>query len=197
MNGPIKEWDALGSDWREQAVPAVDVEALRGEATRQGRRLRWTLVLETLLAVFSVVLLGWIALRQGAAPMERWLLGGLALAMIPYQGYVLWIRRRDWSEAGLDAGALLELELRRCAGTEHYWRFGMWSVLVLWLVVYVVLMAGLRGDWPLPQVSGLLGATGANVVMIPIIGLYGLARCRGARQRRERLLALREQLRGP
>ena len=49
MNGPIKDWDTLGSEWRGQAVPTLDVEALRTEATRQGRRLRLTLVGETLL----------------------------------------------------------------------------------------------------------------------------------------------------
>lgn len=197
MNAPMKDWDALGSDWREQAVPAVDVEALRAEASRQGRRLRRTLVAETAMAVLALVLLGWIALHEDAAPIERWLFGAMALSMIPYQAYVLWRRRHDWSEAGLDAEALLELELRRCAGTEHYWRFGMWSVLVLWLVFYAVLMAGLHGDWPREQVSGLIGATGSQVVMIPLIGVYGLARCRDARLRRERLLALRGQLRGP
>lgn len=196
MNAPMKDWDALGSDWREQAVPAVDVEALRAEATRQGRRLRWTLVMETAMAVLAMVLLGGIALHESAVPLERWLFGAMALSMIPYQGYVLWRRRHDWSEGGLDAGALVELELRRCAGTEHYWRFGLWSVLVLWMVIYAVLMAGLHGDWPREQVSGLLGAVGVNVVLIPLIGLYGLARCRDARRRRERLLALRGQLRG-
>ena len=50
MNGPMKDWDAMGSDWRDQAVPTIDVDALRAEATQQGRRLRRTLVLETLLA---------------------------------------------------------------------------------------------------------------------------------------------------
>lgn len=197
MNGPMKDWDALGSQWREQAVPAIDVDALRDEAGRQGRRLRWTLVAETLLAAFVTLFLGWIALRGDAVPMERWLFGGLALSMIPYQAYVLWRRRHDWSEAGLDAGGLLALELRRCDGTEHYWRFGMWSVLVLWLVVYVVLLAGIQGDWPDRQVSGLLGAVAANVLLVPLIGLYGLWRCRAARARRKRLLALREQLRAP
>lgn len=197
MNGPIKDWDSLGSEWREQIVPAVDVEALREEATRQGRRLRWTLVAETALAALATLMLGWIALREGALPAERWLFGALALSMIPYQGYVLWRRRHDWSEAGLDAEALVELELRRCAGTEHYWRFGMWSVLVFWVLIFAMLMAGLHGDWPIEQVSGLVGALGANLVMIPLIGIYGLARCGGARQRRERLLALRQQLRGP
>lgn len=197
MNGPMKDWDALGSQWREQAVPTIDVEALRGEAGRQGRRLRLTLVAETLLAVFVVVFLGWVALREDAAPMETWLFGGLALSMIPYQAYVLWRRRHDWNEQGLDAGGLLELELRRCDNTEHYWRFGMWSVLVMWTVVYAVLLAGIHGNWPDRQVSGLLGATAVNVVLVPVIGLYGLWRCRGARARRRRLQALREQLRGP
>ncbi|MDX5409262.1 MAG: hypothetical protein LPJ94_03455 [Thauera sp.] len=197
MNGPIKDWDSLGSAWREQDVPAVDIEALRTEAARQGRRLRRTLVAETLLAAFVVVFLAWIALRRDAVPMETWLFGGVALLMIPYQAYVLWRRRHDWSESGLDAGGLLDLELRRCDGTEHYWRFGLWSALGLWLVVYGVLLAGIQGDWPRPQVAGLVGATTANVVMVPLIGLYGLWRCRTARRRRQRLLALREQLRAP
>lgn len=196
MNGPMKDWDTLGSQWREQVVPVIDVDALRAEAGRQGRRLRRTLVAETLLAVFALVFLGWIALREGAVPMETWLFGGLALSMIPYQAYVLWRRRHDWSEAGLDAGGLLALELRRCDNTEHYWRFGMWSVLALWLVIYAVLLAGIFGDWPRPQVAGLFGATVANVVMVPAIGLYGLLRCRAARARRQRLLSLREQLGG-
>ena len=82
MNAPMKDWDALGSDWREQAVPAVDVEALRAEASRQGRRLRRTLVAETAMAVLALVLLGWIALHEDAAPIERWLFGAMALSMI-------------------------------------------------------------------------------------------------------------------
>lgn len=195
MNGPMKDWDALGSQWREQDVPAVDVEALRAEATRQGRRLRRTLVAETLLAAIVMVFTGWIALREDAVPMETWLFGGLALSMIPYQAYVLWRRRHDWSEDGLDAGGLLDLELRRCDGTEHYWRFGMWSALALWLVVFVVLLAGMQGGWPRPQVAGLFGAMVANVFVVPLIGIYGLLRCRGVRARRKRLQALRDQLR--
>ena len=194
MNGPMKDWDSLGSQWRDQAVPAIDVEALRAEATRQGRRLRLTLVAETLMAIFAFFFLGWIALRDDAVPMETWLFGGLALSMIPYQAYVLWRRRHDWSEAGLDAGGLLALELRRCDGTEHYWRFGMWAALGLWLLVYALLLAGIHGDWPRPQVAGLFGATVANVVVLPVIGIYGLWRCRQAGARRKRLLSLRDQL---
>ena len=59
MNGPMKDWDAMGSDWRGQAVPTIDIDALRAEAAQQGRRLRRMLVLETLFAALTVLLVGW------------------------------------------------------------------------------------------------------------------------------------------
>ena len=55
MNGPMKDWDAMGSDWRGQAVPTIDIDALRAEAAQQGRRLRRMLVLETLFAALTVI----------------------------------------------------------------------------------------------------------------------------------------------
>lgn len=195
MNGPMKDWDALSADWREQAVPAIDVEALRAEATRQGRRLRWVLVLETGFAILMVVALAWLAWRD-PSPVHAWLFGGIAAFLVPYQAYMLWLRRREWSEAGLDAEALVEVELRRCDTTEHYWRVGMWAALALWGVVYGLMLAGLRGGWAMGEVAGLVGATLGNVIMLPLIGVYGLWRCRDARLRRRRLLVLRRQLRG-
>ena len=79
MNGPMKDWDAMGSDWRGQAVPAIDVEALRAEATQQGRRLRRTIVLETAFAALATLLIGWIAFQPDAEPMETWLFGTLTV----------------------------------------------------------------------------------------------------------------------
>lgn len=116
---------------------------------------------------------------------------------MPYQAYVLWLRRREWSEAGLDVHALLDVELRRCATTLHYWRVGMWAAVGLWLLVFALLMVGIHEGWPDRDVGGLLGATLGNVVGLPLIGLYGLRRSRLARERRERLLGLRAQLGEP
>jgi hypothetical protein len=197
MNGPMKDWDAMGSDWRGQAVPTIDVDALRAEAAQQGRRLRRMLVLETLFAALTVLLVGWIAFQPDATPMETWLFGGLALLIVPYQAYVLWLRRREWSESGLDVEALVDVESRRCTTTLHYWRLGLWSVLGIWVLVYVVMLMGMQAMWSGDQVGGLVGATLANLVLIPIIGLYGFRRCTLARERLEKLAGLREQLRGP
>ncbi|MBY4599649.1 hypothetical protein K3217_29430 [bacterium BD-1] len=195
MNGPMKEWDALSADWREQSVPAIDVDALRAEATRQGRRLRVVLVLETAFAVLVIAMLAWLA-RRDPSPVHAWLFGGLAAFLVPYQAYMLWLRRREWREAGLDAAALVEVELRRCDTTEHYWRVGMWGALAIWGVVYGLMMAGLLAGWPRGEVAGLVGATLGNIIVLPLMGLYGLWRCRDARARRRRLLGLRRQLGG-
>ncbi|HEU0152691.1 MAG TPA: hypothetical protein VFQ84_05030 [Arenimonas sp.] len=193
----MKDWDAMASDWRGQAVPTIDVEALRAEAAQQGRRLRRTLVLETSFAALVVVAIGWIAFQPTATPMETWLFGTLAALLVPYQAYMVWLRRREWTEAGLDVEALLDVETRRCQTTLHYWRVGMWGALVLWLGVYGVLWLGMRSLWPEDQVAGLLGGVLANLVVMPVMGLYGLLRCRQARARCQRLSGLREQLRAP
>lgn len=197
MNGPMKDWDAMGSDWRGQAVPTIDVEALRAEATQQGRRLRRTVVVETLFAALVVLLIGWIAFRANATAMESWLFGTLAALMLPYQAYMVWLRRREWSESGLDVHALLDVETRRCATILHYWRVGMWGALALWLAIFGVLWMGMLSTWPGLDVDGLFGGIVANVVVMPAIGAYGLRRCNQARDRLQRLATLREQLRAP
>ena len=194
MNGPMKDWDAMAADWREQAVPAIDVDALRAEARQQGRRLRRMLVLETVFAAVVVGFVAWLALRPEAERLDTWLFGGLGAFLVPYQAYVLWLRRREWREDGLGVQALLDVELRRCTTTLHYWRVGMWTAVGLWLAVYAVLVAGMQLGWPAREVASLLGATLGNVIALPLVGLYGLRRSRLARERRERLLGLRAQL---
>lgn len=197
MNGPMKDWDAMGADWRQQAVPTIDVDALRVEAGQQGRRLRRTLVLETLLAVFSVVFLGWIALKPDATPVQTWLLGSVAVLIVPYQAYVLWLRRREWSESGLEVDDLLDVEIRRCTTTLHYWRFGMFFTLLFWLVMHVAMWIGMVAGWPAETVVELIAVQIGYVLMIPLVGGYGVRRCNLARARCQRLAALREQLRTP
>ncbi len=186
-----KDWDALSATWQQQEAPAIDVEALRREATRRGRILRLTVWLETLFTALVVGACAWFALAAAGDPYERGIFGVLAVLMTIYQGYMVWLRRREWSEVGLDAAALVELELRRCATTLYYWRFGMWSVLVLWIGLYVFWVTALGQSGPGSRVDGLMGGLYINVLIIPAMGIYGLWRCNQARRRRQRLLALR------
>lgn len=186
-----KDWDALSATWQQQDAPEIDVEALRREATRRGRILRRTVWLETVFTALVVGACAWIALAVAGDPYERGIFGVLAVLMTIYQAYMVWLRRREWSEAGLDAAALVELELRRCATTLYYWRFGMWSVLVLWIGLYAFWLSALGQSGPGPRVDGLMGGLAINVLIIPAMGLYGLWRSNQARRRRQRLLALR------
>lgn len=186
-----KDWDALSATWQQQATQTIDVEALRREASRRGRTLRLTVWLETGMTALVVLVCAVIALSPSSEAFERGLFAGLAVLMTAYQSYMIWLRRREWSEAGLDATALLDLELRRCATTLYYWRFGMWSVLGLWLGLFGFWLWAMGQPAPGASVEGLMGGLYANVVMIPAIGVYGLWRSRQARRRRERLLAMR------
>ena len=197
MSEAMREWRALSEDWRGQEVPGLDLEALRAEAGRQGRRLRRVLVLETAFAAAAIAFMLWIALRPGADAFEFWLFGGLGLFLVPYQAYFVWMRRREWSVAGLDGEALLDLEQRRCRTTRRYWRIGMWAGVAIWLGLFGLLMVGMEQMWRDAHVGGLLGGLLANVVVIPLMGAYGVWRSNGARDRCARLAELRALLRGP
>lgn len=195
MNGAMQEWSVLSEDWRGQEQSTLDLEALRAEAARQGRRLRRVLVLETVFAALVVVWMFSIALRPDADAFEFWLFGGVGASLVPYQAYFVWMRRREWSEAGLDGEALLALEQRRCLTTQRYWRLGMWAGLVLWAGLFGLMMVGMQAMWRDAHVGGLYYGLLANLVFIPAMGAYGVWRSRGARRRCERLAKLRELLR--
>ena len=189
-----QDWAALSADWRSQESPGIDVEALRAEATRRGRTLRRVLALEIVFSALVAVMCAYIALQPRADGFERWLFGGLGVFVVVYQAYMVWLRRREWSEAGLDASALLEVELRRCATTLHYWRLGMWLSLAIWVGLFGLWLYALQAGWPDQRVGGLMGGLLANVVLLPALGVYGLWRSRQARARCQRLRALRELL---
>ena len=189
-----RDWAALSADWRSQESPGIDVEALRAEATRRGRTLRRVLALEVVFAALAALLCAFIAFKPGADGFERWLFGGLGVFMVVYQAYMVWLRRREWSEAGLDASALLDVELRRCATTLHYWRVGMWLSLAIWVGLFAIWLYALQAGWPDQRVGGLMGGLLANMVLMPALGVYGLWRSTQARARCRRLRALREQL---
>jgi hypothetical protein len=191
------DWQALSDTWRNQTTPSIDLDALRREVGKQGRYLRRMLALEVGTTVLMVAFFAWALMRPENTLFERLLFGVGSAVMILYQGYVLWIRRRELSDTGLDAQALLDLEIRRANTTHRYWRVGMWLGLALWLVIYAALMVGLQQGWDKSQVAGLAGGLAANVLVFPLAGIFGHWRCRQATQRRVRYQQLLEQLRAP
>ena len=192
-----QDWQTLSDAWRGQATPTIDMDALRRDVGRQGRYLRRMLALEVGCTALLVLLFAWAMTWEQNTLFDYLLFGIGAVVMVAYQGYVLWIRRRELSDTGLDAQALLDLEIRRARTTHRYWRVGMWLGLAIWLVLYVLLMAGMRLDWDLGRVAGLVGGLSANVIVFPLAGLFGVRRCRQATQRRERYQELLGQLRAP
>ena len=192
-----QDWQALSDTWRSQATPSIDMDALRREVGRQGRYLRRMLALEVGTTVLLLAFFAWVLLRPDNTLFDQLLFGSGSVVMILYQGYVLWIRRLELSDTGLDAQALLDLEIRRANTTHRYWRVGMWLGLALWLVLYAALLVRLHQGWDKGQVAGLAGGLAANVLVFPLAGLYGYRRCRQASERRVRYQKLLEQLRAP
>ena len=165
MSDKNGDWSALAADWQRQATPPLDIEALRREVDRRGRSLRVMVWLEV---VFSF--------------------------LVVYQSAMVWMRRRDLANTGRDALSLVDLEMRRATTVLHYWRWGMWAGLGLWLALYGFFLAGVLQDWPTPRLIGLAIGLALNIVVFPAVGLYGWWRSRQARARLARFRALREQL---
>lgn len=143
MNAPDKpdDWLALGDDWRAQATGTVDVDALRAEVRRRGRRLRWALVSELFGFALALAVGVW-ALRSDPAGIAPAVVIGLLLILAGFQGWSLWIRRRQVSDSGLDARAMVELEIDRARTSLRYWRVSIWLSMAMWLALYAVATLG-------------------------------------------------------
>lgn len=192
-----RDWKDLSNTWQQQPVPGLDIDALRSEAQRRGRTLRWVLWGEVALTALMVVLFVFVLLAQDSDVFEEILFGALVVFLVGYQTIMTRRRLREVDSAGLDPPALLALEIRRCRTTLWYWRVGTWTAMALWLVLYAVMFVGMQQDWPLGRVAGLAGGLGMNVFLFPLMCLYGLRSCNSARKRLKRFLALREQLGAP
>ncbi|MGY0618212.1 hypothetical protein [Lysobacter sp. A378] len=136
-------WNVLAADWRAQATAKIDVEGLRREVVRRGRRLRWMMGAEVLLTTVVIGLCVWATLL-----VERPLFsptGSLVViaCVLGVQGWSLWIRRRQVSDSGLNVRALLALERDRIRTSRLYWRVNVWLAVALWCVLFGVLMQGL------------------------------------------------------
>lgn len=192
-----QEWSSLAADWQGQDTPAIDIEAIRDEAARRSQGLRRVIRFEIGFALLVIAVCVGIAASPRSDRIETLLFSGMAVFLGVYQGLMVWIRRRDLADAGRDALSLVEREIQRATTVLRYWRWGMWSALVLWLAIYGLMIFGMAADWPLRRVSGLLGGAGINVLVFPAMGAYGWWRCSQARARLRRFGALRDQLRAP
>ena len=143
MNAPDKhdDWLALGDDWRAQATGTVDVDDLRAEVRRRGRRLRWALVSELLGFALAMAVGVWV-LRSDPAGIAPAVIIGLLVILAGFQGWSLWIRRRQVGDSGLDARAMVDLEIDRARTSLRYWRVSIWLSMAMWLALYAVAMLG-------------------------------------------------------
>jgi hypothetical protein len=192
-----QEWGSLAADWQRQATPAIDIDAIRDEAERRGRQLRRIVWLEVGFTALVILLCMTVVVIPGSDPFEMLLFGGMAVVLAVYQVLMVRLRRHDFADAGRDAMSLLDREIRRATTVLRYWRWGMWTALAMWLVIYAMLLFGMANDWRPQRIGGLVGGVGINVLVFPAMGVYGLWRCGQARARLLRFGALREQLREP
>ncbi len=192
-----QDWTALAADWQRQDTPTIDVEAIRDEAERRSRSLRRVIWLEVAFAALVLVVCVQIALSPRSDSVETLLFGAMAAFLVVYQALMVWIRRRDLANAGHDALSLVDREIQRARTVLRYWRWGMWTALLLWLGIYALMLHGMVADWPERRMGGLVGGTAINVVVFPAMGVYGWWRCSQARARLARFGALRDQLRAP
>ncbi|MGY0557808.1 hypothetical protein [Lysobacter sp. A421] len=144
VTAPVSDgWNVLAADWRAQATAKIDVEGLRREVVRRGRRLRWMMGAEVLLTTVVIGMCVWATLL-----VERPLFsptGSLVViaCVLGVQGWSLWIRRRQVRDSGLNVRALLALERDRIRTSRLYWRVNVWLAVALWCVLFGVLMQGL------------------------------------------------------
>lgn len=143
MSAPDRhdEWQALGDDWRAQATRTVDVEALRDEVRRRGRRLRWALISEVFGFALALAMGVW-ALRSDPGGMAPAVIIALLLIVAGFQGWSLWIRRRQVNDSGLDATAMVDLEIDRAQTSLRYWRVSIWLSVAMLLALYAAAMLG-------------------------------------------------------
>lgn len=193
------DWETLGADWRAQAAPKIDVDALRREAGRRGRHLRWALAAEVLVTVTALGILAWAALRPGGEVFSPAVLGVVAALLVGCQGWSLWIRRRQVRDSGLDVRALLQLERDRIFTSLRYWRVNVWVVALAWIGLCAMLLWGLAAPTGDGGVAGQSPPELAWIVLanLPVLlgsALFGWWWCRRSRARLARLRALQDAL---
>ena len=138
------DWQRLGEDWRTQPTIAVDIDALRAEVRKRGRRLRVALVNEVIGFALTAALCLWV-LASPQRLVAPGLIVGLLVAVFGFQCWSLWIRHQQVRDSGLDATAMVDLEIARARTSLRYWRVSVWLALAMWMALYLFTMLG--GAW--------------------------------------------------
>ena len=198
MNAADKpdDWLALGEDWRAQQGSTLDIDALRAEVRRRGRRLRWALISELFGFALAMALGVWVLMSEPAGVASAVIIG-LLVIVTGFQGWSLWIRRRQVGDSGLDASAMVDLEIDRASTSLRYWRVSIWLSVAMWLALYAVAMLGARvangnADGVTDKLAG--GLVGAGSVGIGF-AVWAWWLGRRTRARLLRLRALRDEMR--
>lgn len=192
------DWSALAADWRTQPLMAIDPDVLRRDVVRRGRWLRAWLALEIMLSVVALGLCAWATWWVQPSLFSPPALLAVAASVIGFQGWSLWIRRRQIRDIGLDARALLALERERIDTSIHYWRVNAWVMAVLWVALFGLLMAAAAmpvGAEGVPLTAGQAAlALAINAPLVVAVAVLAWWLCRRGRERRERVVALQAEL---
>lgn len=166
--GPTQDhWQALALQWRGQAVDAIDVAALRNEVRRRGRYMGIYLAVEIMATLLVLAWLVWMFPALDSDRGSALLMVALGGVLVFWQGWSVWIRRRQLSGHGLDVGGMLELEIERARTSIRYWRGGMWYGMALWVLLVGSTVIGDRAD------GVLLGAISPGVIAVNAATMIG------------------------
>lgn len=196
----MRDWQSLGDEWRGQTVSRVDVNALRAEVDRRGRRLRWAMVNEVVMCIAALALCLWTLRHPGQAGIAPAVVIGAMLVLVGFQCWSLWIRRRQLGDSGLDAGAMVALEIARARTSLRYWQMSTWVALGLWGGLYAVAMLDIispefRDPRPVYPLGKWIGALGASAVVLLASALWAWWLGRRNRARLARLSRLQAEIR--
>lgn len=191
------DWQSLTAQWREQPISAIDLAALRVEARSRSRRLRLALAAEVLSTGLLVAYIGRAMFAPELPPGARGLFVAVIVILLGYQAWSLWIRRRQLRDQGLDAVALLSLEIDRARTSIAYWRCGTWIgvLMVVALAAAVASMVWPHVDDPRELERMIGGGIGAALTVVGG-AVFAWWRGRHTRARIARLHALRDELGG-
>ncbi|RDZ27364.1 hypothetical protein [Lysobacter silvisoli] len=153
------DWTALGDEWRAQSGAGIDVDRLREEVGKRGRALRKAVYGELSLTVATLAAIAWLMLKTAPSDAMLLVFALLIPTSIGFQAWSLWLRRRQLRDDGLDAAAMLELEIDRANTSLRYWRYGTWFGVLLILVVFAIVIGAL----PQEHARDVHGNTGALV----------------------------------